>query len=380
MSGVKNPQRVALVTPRYPPAVGGVERHVELLANGLVRRGVEVEVVATDPTGCLPRTTIEAGVLIRRFPTLAGDSVFFLAPGLGAWLLRHVRRFTVVHAHSYHTPLALQAAIACTLRRVPLVVTSHYHGAGHSKLRALLHLPYRVPGRWMMRRARRVICVSEAERALIEAQLGSLPTVVLPNGVDPQEILAARAVPKPEGATVVLSVARLERYKQVELLVRMLEHLPPRYELVVIGEGPTRSHLVRLAADLGVAGRLRIMERLPRSEVLSWLRTADVFVSMSQREAFGITVLEAMTAGAALVLSDIPAHREVAEGKRAGLVSFVSPDASAVELASAVKGTVARSQARGVSLEALPTWSGIVDRTLSCYRAALGGELIGARG
>src|SRR4051794_17909485 len=126
--------KVAMVTPRYAPAMGGIERMVEMVTQGLVRRGVHVEVITTDPTGRLRPVEMIDGAIVRRFRTLGNDSVYYLSPGLGLWLLQHAAEFDVVHGHSYHTPVALQAAVASWRAGVPLVVTSHFHGTGHSRL------------------------------------------------------------------------------------------------------------------------------------------------------------------------------------------------------------------------------------------------------
>ena len=67
---------IALVSPRYAPEIGGVERVVEMTARGLARRGVDVEVITTDPTGRLPRLEQRDGVTVRRFRTLANDDVY----------------------------------------------------------------------------------------------------------------------------------------------------------------------------------------------------------------------------------------------------------------------------------------------------------------
>ena len=138
---------VALVAHRYAPAIGGVERVVEALACGLTRRGLDVEVITTDPTGQLAPVEERDGVLVRRFPTVAGDSVFYVAPQLGAWLGRNASRFALIHAHSYHTPLALQAALAAKWAGRPFVFSPYFHGSGHSLLRAAkLPGPYVLAG------------------------------------------------------------------------------------------------------------------------------------------------------------------------------------------------------------------------------------------
>jgi glycosyltransferase involved in cell wall biosynthesis len=310
-----NIRPVALVVHRYAPAIGGVERNVEALARGLVRRGIGVEVITTDPTGRLAPIEELDGVLVRRFPTVANDSIYYVAPRLGAWLWRNAARFALIHAHSYHTPLALQAALAGAWAGTPFLLSPYYHGTGHSLLRAALHVPYRLAGRWIVGRARRLIYISETERALFEGHFGSgRPYLVAPCGVEAARPSESQPHPKPFGRKTVLAVGRLEAYKQTDRLIMALPQLPPDYEVVVIGSGPLRPRIEQLAIEFGQRERLRLLDHVSEQELLAWYGDADVFVSLSLHESFGLTVLEAAAGGAAVVASDIPAHREVAWG------------------------------------------------------------------
>lgn len=365
--------QVGLVTPRYPPAIGGIERHVEALGRGLLRLGVRVEVITTDPTGGLPAIEERDGVLVRRFPTIGHDAVYFLSPQLGWWLLRNASRFAVLHAHSYHSPLALQAAVASWWNRVPLVVTPHYNGMGHSPLRRVLHWSYRPFGNWLIHRARWVICVSEAERKLLEQHFGSdIPSVVVPNGVEIKGLITTLSHKKPSGRVLVLAVGRLERYKGTDRVIAALPYLPPEYDVVIVGDGPARRQIERLAAELGVEGQLRMVGQVSDADLLAWYRAADIFVSLSQQEAFGLAVLEAAVAGASVVANDIPAYREVAGYVPEGKVSFVRPDCSPAELARAIQAAPRCKWPADAENWRLPTWQGMVKGTMECYRAMLG--------
>jgi glycosyltransferase involved in cell wall biosynthesis len=364
---------VGLVTPRYSPAVGGVERHVEMLARGLVRLGARVEVVTTDPTGKLARVELLDGVLVRRFPTVARDAVYFVAPQLGWWLLRNGARFDVLHAHSYHTPLALQAAVACSRSGTPLVVTPHYHGTGHSRLRRALHLPYRASGAWLLRKARRVICVSRTERALLHSHFGDeIATAVIPNGVELPAATGVQADRTNPSQVLVLAVGRLEHYKQVERIVAALPFLPHNYELAVVGEGPARSHIEQTALMLGVQARLRMLGRVSDGELQALYRRADAYVSLSRQEAFGLTVLEAAVSGPAVVASDIPAHGEVAGYLPSGRLTLIGLECSPAELAEAVQQAARTERAAAIHRWPLPTWEQAAGGALACYREALG--------
>lgn len=361
--------KIAIISPRYPPAAGGVEKHVEALARGLVERNIPVEVITTDPTGELPKLQERDGVLVRRFPTVANDAIFFVAPQLGSWLMEHAGEYSVIHAHSYHTPLALQAAWAAKKYQVPFVVTPHYHGTGHSPLRQFLHIPYRVFGAWMIRRAEQVICVSSVEAALIREHFGQrIPTVVLPNGVETTAILEADPFRFNDDKLYVLSVGRLEKYKQVDRLIQALPELPEHVQAVIIGIGPEEEHLKSLAHSLNVSERVRFLGRVPQAELLAWYRSAHVCMCMSQHEAFGITVLEAVVAGTPVIASAIPAHQEVRGYAPAGRIKLVDLQSSPATMASAIMEAAQLGRTEGIEGWPIPTWDAAVDGAIAIYR------------
>lgn len=379
MSG---PRRILIAAPRYPPARGGVERHVEMLARGLTGRGIGVELAVTEPGLGRPVAERLDGILVRRFPTVRGDGTYFAAPRLAAWVWRHAADYDIVHAHGYHTLVAPAAALAAARHRVPLVVTPHYHGTGHTRIRALLHVPYRPIGARLLGRADRVLCVSLAEARLLEAHFGPLRTTVVPNGIDVVDHGLAQPSAVAPGRTLVLSVGRLEPYKQVDRIVASLAHLPSSFELAIVGQGPADAAVRTVATRLGVSGRLRLLAGLPAHELHGWYAAARVFVSLSRHEAFGLTVLEGAAAGAAVVASDIPAHREVAGYAPPGTIRFVPLDASPVVVARAIAeaSAGAKSRARvnatgasGLAVDGwrLPTWDGLADGVAQVYEEIL---------
>ncbi len=365
--------KVALVTPLYAPAIGGVERHVEMLARGLVEQGVEVSVITTDPTGTLPNEEILDGVVVRRFRTGKRRGRFFLSASMGRWWARHAADFALVHAHSYHTPVALQAAIAARSRGVPFLITPHYHGTGHSPMMRVLHIPYRPLGTWMMRGATRIICVSEPERGLVVRDFaGRARTLVVPNGVDVDQIQGARPFEVSPREEIILSVGRLEGYKGADRLITALPHLPPRYRLVLVGEGPARSVLESLVTKLDVQSRVRFLGKVERSELDRWYRTAAVYVSFSAHEAFGLTLLEAAAAGTAVIASSIPAHREVAGYAPEAQIRLVDPAVNPTELAQAIVDAHQNAKSWSSDIGRIPTWDGMARQVHIEYERLLG--------
>jgi glycosyltransferase involved in cell wall biosynthesis len=350
--------KIALVSPRYLPFPGGVERHVSEIAERMVAAGHTVEVLTQEPDPDLPRVDRIEGVTVRRFPVLLPPPAYALAPGLPLFL--RTGHFDVVHIHNYH---ALSAPLAAAATSAPVVFTPHYHGTGHRPLGKLLHQPYRlVPGRYLFHRARAVICVSGVEAASVRRDFPSAASqvTVIPNGVDVEAIRSAFPLPMP--GRMILTGGRLLAYKGVDRLIDALSLLPPAFHVMVTGEGPERERWERLASTLGVSHRVTFTGVVPREHLYRLLRTADVYASLSEAEAYGMAVAEALAAGAGVLASDIPAHREVI-GDGRDRVRLTPAQASREEVASAIEALA--NGPRPVRL--VPTWEDVTQRTLRVY-------------
>jgi 1,2-diacylglycerol 3-alpha-glucosyltransferase len=293
--------RVLLVTGGFPPRVGGVERVCAELAAGLAAAGDEVTVLTFG--GCGRRAAVadpdrRAPYQVVRLPSL-GDT-FELSP----WLVRWLRRlpFDACHVHNLHSTVA-----AATWRAGvrPYVLTTHYHGDGHTPAARLLHPLYRPLAGRIVRDAARVTAVSAGEAALVAADFGVRP-LVIGNGVS-GALLARLPRPDSDGYRRLLVVSRLVAYKRVDAAIAALDRLPARYVLDVVGDGPERGRLEHLASTLGVAGRVRFLGGgLPDERIHQLLRRADVYLNLSEAEAFSLVVLEALAVGTPVVVGGAP--------------------------------------------------------------------------
>jgi len=364
--------RIALVTPRYAPSIGGVETHVARVAAYLAARGHVVEVLTHAHRRGLASCEEIEGVTVRRFPLPfpAQSPLLAFAPGLWAYLARHAARYDVVHAHHYHALPALGAALSdCR----SLVFTPHYHGAGHTPLRSLLHVPYRHAGARVFARAHSVICNSEAEAMLVRRDFPRVARrmrVIYP-GVDVAAIRAA--IPYATTDKVILSVGRLETYKNVQLVIAMLRHLDADYVLRVVGDGPARPALEEGARRLGLDCRVEFLGRVDDDTARRWLRTARAYVSMSAHEAFGLALVEALAAGAPALAADIPAYREIARGMPVGAIALAPLGSTPAELAGALRALVSHASPV-VPVHDIASWDDVAARTEAVYDALCWGR------
>jgi glycosyltransferase involved in cell wall biosynthesis len=362
--------RIAMVYKHYAPFAGGVESHIEEIAKRLAERGETVEVLSHRYDPELPEIQVRDGVLVRRYEVPVNSLHFGLSPALWAELVRQRHRYDVVHVHGYHSSAPLAGALAGAS---PLVFTPHYHGTGHSPLRKAMHIPYRAVGAAIVARSRRVICVSQAEADLFLRHFPSARSrvTVIPNGVDLARITTAE--PFPDAGSVIITGGRLQSYKQVDRIIEAMAATPPEFRLLVTGDGPERAALEALAAVRGIKDKVVFLGRIDTDLLYRWYASAGVFCSMSSNEAMPVTVLELLAAGARVVASDIPAHRDIRD-RTGGAITLVPLDASPAVLATALRSAFQQSAAPG---QHIPTWDEVTTQTLEVYRG-LKGSMVAA--
>ena len=133
------------------------------------------------------------------------------------------------------------------------------------------------------------------------------------------------------GEPMLLALGRLHRDKAFDVLIRALA-LVPRARLVIAGAGPEGEALAAIAREEGVAGRVHLIGW--RQDVGALLKAADLFVCSSRVEPLGNVVLEAWSAGCAVVAADADGPRELI---RPGIDGLVCPREDAVALAEAIR-------------------------------------------
>jgi glycosyltransferase involved in cell wall biosynthesis len=358
--------RIALVASSYYPRIGGVETHVRRLAHGFAEAGEQVTVI-THQFGDARAEEWDGKVRLLRFPLAARSRNYPVSPAMFRYLKSHATDFDVVHGHNYHSIVGHAAARA----RLPFVFTPHYNASGHTWFRTGLHRVYRCVGARQFAAADAVICVSGAERESLARDFpdAAAKLVTIPNGTDPKPPAAGRDAGGHAGRAetpMVLTVGRLERYKNVDLVIDAFLALHDHATLVVVGDGPDRSRLERHVRAIGPGGPIRFTGRVPDPVLDDLFARASVVTSASDHEAFGLVLAEGLASGAQVVASAIPAHADLAQRAGAGSpVTLVDPRDTR-QFASALQACLraGRVPAGGVRL---PSWTEVAADTRELY-------------
>lgn len=312
---------------RHPKA-GGAETHVFEIMSRLVRRGYEVSLLASSFRGAAPQEVVEGvavwryGPLVRYYPAAA------VACG------RATRRGEVdvvlecLNKVPFFSPLYSAAPV--------LVVCHHlfgetaFHQVAWPIATAVWCAERLVPPLY---RRQRFLAISGSSRDdLVRRGIAADRIVVSHCGIRRPHI----ADPAPLGARPcrVSYVGRLEPYKRIDVLLRAAARLTTRFpalEITLVGRGSDRARLEALGAQLGIAGRVHFAGFVSDDERDAILARSRACVCPSEKEGWGLTVIEANALGTPVVASDAPGLRD---SVRAGETGYLVPTGDVVGFAA----------------------------------------------
>jgi glycosyltransferase involved in cell wall biosynthesis len=287
--------------------IGGQEKLLVEFARHVTRARFDLEFVSIGSRGVLADDIETLG-----WPVAALGVPTGLRPSLIAklaWLFRRGRP-EVVHTHDQRA--LFYAGPATWLARVPMVVHTRHGRDIHATPRQTAIL------RRLSSLVDRFVCVSREVCELSQQQgiSGSRVRTIL-NGID----LGRFGFAGPNSAGPVVTVARLSPEKDVANLIRataVAANVVPDLRVEVAGDGPCLDDLKRLAAELGIVGRVTFLGEV--GDVRALLARARMLVLPSRSEGIPLTVLEAMACGLPVVATRVGGLPEVVEQEVTGLL------------------------------------------------------------
>jgi glycosyltransferase involved in cell wall biosynthesis len=330
---------------------GGAERILCSISSALSERGHDVSIVTFDPPHQKPFYPLDAR--IKRVDLAIGDSLNPAGFGETVRRILALRRIVTTERpqvvigfmHSMYVPLS----IAVIGSGIPVVgsehtVRAHYRGRPLQFFSVVLASPLMVAITVLSERIR------ETYPGLVAEKM-----VVMPNAVAAADRPADRSSERQ--AHVLLNVGRMDAGKDQATLIRAFSVVAqefPDWRLRIVGAGELRLQLEQLVSRLGLTKRVE----MPRvnADIAREYCAADVFVTSSRYEAFGLVTAEAMSHGLPVIgFADCPGTNELILDNESGLLVSAGDDrvlALASGLRTLMQDSALRQRlgARGVEL------------------------------
>lgn len=344
-------KRLAQVVLNAEGTIGGEQRHVLHVIDGLDPERFAVEVITWD----IPAFVAE---LDRRgVPVVAVTARRILDWGLLRRIESQLRAggLDLVHAHGHRA--GLLGRLAAIRAGVPHIVWTCHLAGNKADRNPVIKWGYRQVLRYLDARTDVTIAVSENLRDwLVSEGIAAEKIVVNTNGVDSSVFHAGernRALLEELGldpdAPVVGTVARLTEQKGVDSFIAAAEgvaRMVPSAQFLIVGAGPLEAQLHAQAAET----RVRIVFAGERGDIPVVLRSLDIAVVPSLWEgAFCFSVLEAMASRTPVICSDIPIFTDVVSS---GTEAVIFPAGDSEALGTAIVSLLEHPDAADVMAEA----------------------------
>jgi glycosyltransferase involved in cell wall biosynthesis len=369
-AGTAIPRRVLIVSYEYPPLGGGGGVIFRDLAEELARH-TEVAVL-TSGRADLPGHERLGGVEIIRTPVLMRDAnataslpsllSFFPSSLVTGYRLLRERRYDLIHS-SFAVPSAPSGLLLARRFGLPHVLSIH-GGDLYDPSKKLS--PHRTPllkqtVAWVLHRSDRVVAqssdtVARARDIYRARAVDCVPLAVKPISFKPR---SRSEFGWSRDGVVLITVGRLVARKGLGELLEIVASLDESVQLAVVGDGPLRPELERQAQALGIAQRVQFCGFVTDEEKWQRLAAADLYVSTTQHEGFGIVFLEAMETGLPVICYDRGGQVDFVDAQVGALVPLGDREKFTAELRRhvddprlrSVKGSAARACARGYHVD-----------------------------
>ncbi len=322
--------KILYLVNHFYPCLGGVEKVALELAKGMGKRGHEVKVV------CLNKCWREGkklkenenveGIEVKRIPFL-NLRYYKVAPGF--WGELKWADLVHVHGTNFFSDYALFTKF---LHKKKIVVSTH-GGIFHTKkVSALKKIYFNVCARLLLKAADRVAADSENDCRIFSGIVPKKKMVLAGNGVEVEKFFSLKTKKIPGR---FLAAGRVSMNKRIDRLLEAFGLLKKDFSLHIAGpdfDGLEKG-LKEKAAEQGISGKTRFLGKISEERLLDEFGAAEFFVSASEFEGFGVSVIEAMASGAIPVVNNIPAFRElVKEGENGFLADFSDAEKAAEKI------------------------------------------------
>ena len=366
--------RIGMVCPYGWDTPGGVQTHIRDLTQHLIDEGHYVSVLApiSDESISHEDYVVNAGKPIS-IPVNGSVARVIFGPIASSRAKQWIASgdFDLLHLHEPAIPSL--SLLACSAAEGPLVGTFHVSTPKKKAIYAIGPILEPIVEKLTAR-----IAVSELARSTLKDHFET-DAVVIPNGIDGQKFSNAKVLEEFSGDYTVGFIGRFEEpRKGLQVLIDSLPIVArfiPNVKYLIAGPGESKDFLKEI--DPQLRNRVKFLGRLTDEDKASFLKSIKIYVAPNTGgESFGIILTEALSAGTAVVASDIPAFEAVLENGEAGAL-FINEDSEdlAKTLVSMLKDDQKRNRlASNGKLSAQKyDWQVVAEQIESVYEMAIAG-------
>jgi len=381
--------KIGLFSDTFYPEINGVATSCLSLHRELTRRGHEVHVFAPKCRGWEDNQQ-ETFHYIASAPFLVLKDRNFAFPGpITSWEATKLD-FDIVHTNSEfvmgyfgrHVAKSNDSVLVHTYHTIWEEYTYYItHGVADEAARKVA----RKYSQWWCNKFDRIIAPTGKTLGLLYDYGVRAPTDIIPSGMD-----IARFAPERHdafertairnecgvlpGERVLLNIGRISKEKNLEQIMRVFPKLHeqhPDVRFVIVGEGPMREQLTKMAAELGVADHVTFAGPKPWEKIDSYYAMGDVFVSASRSETQGLTYVEAMASGLCVCAVFDECLRGVIEDGVSGILTEETDEALLDGLLRAFSDEGPRIAAAAPAHAAPFSTETFAERIEACYLRAI---------
>ncbi len=299
-------------------APGGINKTVRELAKNLAKRSHEVIVLQSNVLN-LPKEELNDGFKIIRIKSKFEKNFHEFSPEIYLYLKKHLRSINpdLIHIHGYHTLFSIEVVFA--LKRfklgIPIVFSPHmdiYPSSFAGKYFWRIHDFF---GKTIFKHSDYIVSPSNFEALNLVSSYGinKDKISIIPHGVN---LIESKKKMKDanESCNLIYSGYLIKRkginyiLSGLNILINELDF--KKVKLTIIGEGPEKSNLLKLSKKLNIDSHVIWKSFLTRKEFINEIKNSDIFLLLSNSEAFGITVAESLALGIPCIISKITALNE----------------------------------------------------------------------
>jgi len=210
----------------------------------------------------------------------------------------------LIHYHNYSSFIPLISLVFKKNKK--LIFSPYFHQLGSKSIYSLIRMAYDpILGKYLFSIPDIISCFSYTEKKILLSKF-SIPyekIKVIYLGANLEEINNSK--PYEVDDKIILYVGRIEKYKNIQLIIKSLIYLPDEYKLYIIGKGNYKTYLEKIVFELGLKNRVKFFGYLSDDEMFKWIKTCYVFVQLSDIESgISLSCIDALAAKKPIIVND----------------------------------------------------------------------------